>query len=231
MRVRFGLALVGSILLHAFLLGLVPPTGGGSGKLLPDQSRLQVRVLPQPEASSAAPRTEIEEKGRAQAPQNAAQISSKISPRMPQTASGVQPALAASIATPTGEPATTQASAGNPSSPLAAPHSERSPERNNEPRSPASPLNLSIPTAQLPPRTALQTTIEQQSIRPDTVVLKFQKAMQSQAPLTTEITQTVDASGNATVKVRTPSGTYCLRNTAPPGATLYELKVLAGNCP
>ena len=59
----------------------------------------------------------------------------------------------------------------------------------------------------------------------------FQQVLEQTGPVTTEITQTVDASGNATVKVRTPGGTYCLKNSTPPGATLYDLKTLAGNCP
>ena len=223
MRIRFALALVGSILFHAFLLGLIPSMGGGSAKLLPNQSRLQVRMLPPPEASRTVPRTEIEQQLRINTPQNSAQ--------MPRNAPGKQPALAASITTKAGEPASTPAGVSNSSSPLAPPSPERLPERNNEPRNAAAPLNLTIPTAQLPPRTALQTAIEQQSIRPDTVALKFERAMQSQAPATTEISQTVDASGNATVKVRTPGGTYCLKNTTPPRASLYELKALASNCP
>ena len=223
MRIRFALALVGSILFHAFLLGLIPSMGGGSAKLLPNQSRLQVRMLPPPEASRTVPRTEIEQQLRINTPQNSAQ--------MPRNAPGKQPALAASITTKAGEPASTPAGVSNSSSPLSPPSPERLPERNNEPRNAAAPLNLTIPTAQLPPRTALQTAIEQQSIRPDTVALKFERAMQSQAPATTEISQTVDASGNATVKVRTPGGTYCLKNTTPPRASLYELKALASNCP
>ena len=38
---------------------------------------------------------------------------------------------------------------------------------------PAQPLNLNIPTTPMQPRTALQTTIEQQAIRTDVVTRSF----------------------------------------------------------
>ena len=97
---------------------------------------------------------------------------------------------------------------------------------------PPRPLNLNIPTTPMQPRTALQTTIEQQAIRTDVVTRSFERALEQAVPITTEISQTVDANGSATVKVRTAAGTYCLKkNSTPAGATLYDLETLAANCP
>ena len=116
---------------------------------------------------------------------------------------------------------------------LITPSAPSNPDRGTEQRlaAPPPPLNLSIAATPMQARTALQTTIEQQAIRPDAVARSFERALEQTAPLTTEISQTVDASGNATVKVRTAGGTYCLKNSTPAGATLYDLKTLAGNCP
>ncbi len=41
----------------------------------------------------------------------------------------------------------------------------------------------------------------------------------------------MDSGRNATLKVRTPRGNYCLNNSTPQVAMLYHLKTLAGNCP
>ena len=97
---------------------------------------------------------------------------------------------------------------------------------------PAQPLNFNIPTTPMQPCTALQTTIKRHAIRADGVTRSFERALEQTVPITTEISQTVDANGSATVKVRTAAGTYCLKkNSAPAGATLYDLETLAGNCP
>ena len=58
----------------------------------------------------------------------------------------------------------------------------------------------------------------------------FERVLELTGPVATEIAQKVDANGNASVKVRTAGGTYCLKNSTPAGATLYDLKTLAGNC-
>ena len=226
MRLRLALALVGSLLLHAVLLGLLPLMGeGDKAKLPPPPSRLQVRMLPPAVSDLAAPAPlipEIKTQPSAEADQNL--------PRQQQAAARKQLALGVTSILPQTEPEGTQ---GNTSTApqLTTPFN---PDRGTEQRlaTPPAPLNLSIPTTPMQPRTALQTTIEQQAIRPDTVVARsFERALAQTAPVATEISQTVDASGNATVKVRTAGGTYCLKNSTPPGATLYELKTLAGNCP
>lgn len=223
MRLRLALAVIGSLFLHALLLGLLPLMGDGDRVNLPisPPSRLQVRMLPPvapAEAGPSPPRPAAEARPRTTpAPQ---------SPRRQQAAVRTQPALGATTIVPQSEPAGAQGDVATSTPPVAS-----SPDRTAQPRGPAPPLNLSVPTAKLPPRTALQATIEQQAIRRDAMARSFERAMEQMAPVTTEITQTVDASGNATVKVRTPEGTYCLKNSTPPGATLYELKTLAGNCP
>lgn len=222
MRLRLALAVIGSLLLHALMLGLLPLMGDGgrANPVLSPQSRLQVRMLP-PATPAAAipqpPRPDIDALPRTTpAPQ---------SPQQQQAVVRKQPALAATTIVPQRGPAGAQGDVGISTPPLAS-----SPDRTEAPRGPAPPLNLSIPAAKLLPRTALQTTIEQQAIRPDAMTRSFQQVLEQTGPVTTEITQTVDASGNATVKVRTPGGAYCLKNSTPAGATLYELKTLAGNC-
>lgn len=223
MRLRLVLAVVGSLLIHALMLGLLPLMGDGDRVNPPisPPSRLQVRMLPPvapAEAGPSPPRPDVEALPRVPlAPQ---------SPRQQSATVHKQPALAAMAIIPQGEPAGAQGDSGT-----AAVLTPSSTDQNAELRAPAPPLNLTVPTTKLPPRSALQTTIEQQAIRPDAMARSFERAMEQMAPVTTEITQTVDASGNATVKVRTPGGTYCLKNSTPPGATLYELKTLAGNCP
>jgi hypothetical protein len=222
MRLRLVLAVIGSLLLHALVLGLLSlMDDGGTAKLSAPPSRLQVRMLlpvVPTVVNQPPPRPDVEALARTAPALN--------SPRQQQPAAGKQPALAATTVVAQGEPAGTQGDVGTATPPVTS-----SPDRTAEPRMPAPPLNLSVPTTKLPPRTALQTTIEQQAIRPDAVARSFERALEQTAPVTTEITQTVDASGNATVKVRTPGGTYCLKNSTPAGATLYELKTLAGNCP
>ena len=219
MRRKLALALVGSVLIHALLLRLLPFKADVSPlKMSPSPSRLQVRMLPQVQASLPAPRPEIETQALAKSQQN--------SPLPQKAAVRSQPALAATSLAPADDRTDTPAGFEKTPPPLVS----SNPDRDVEPRVPAPSLNLNLPTAKLPARTALQTTIEQQSVRLDAVALSFQRAMGDMAPTTTEIKQTVDANGNATVKVRTPGGTYCLQNTTPPGATLYELKTLAGNC-
>lgn len=227
MRLRLALAVVGSLILHVLLLHLLPLIGAGKQARLPTPgpSHLQVRMLPPvappvadpPVADALAPRTGIE----AQRPAPALD-----SPRQQQVSVRQQPAMAATTLVPQGETAGAPGVVGT-----AAPPVTSNADRNAQPRAPAAPLNLTIPTAQLPPRTALQTTIEQQAIRPDAIARSFERVLAQTDPVTTEITQTVDASGNVTVKVRTAGGTYCLKNSTPAGATLYELKTLTGNCP
>ena len=223
MRFRLALAVIGSLFLHALLLGLLPLMGGDGRANLPisPPSRLQVRMLP-PATPAAAipqpPRPDIDA-----LPRTARVLTS---PQQQPATVRKQPALAATTLVPQGEPAGAQGDVGTSRPPVAS-----STDRTAEPRGPAPALNLSIPTAKLPARTALQATIEQQAIRPDAMTRSFQQVLEQTGPVTTEITQTVDASGNATVKVRTPGGTYCLKNSTPPGATLYDLKTLAGNCP
>ena len=226
MRLRLALAVVGSLILHVLLLHLLPLIGAGKQARLPTPgpSHLQVRMLPPvappvadpPVADALAPRTGIE----AQRPAPALD-----SPRQQQVSVRQQPAMAATTLVPQGETAGAPGVVGT-----AAPPVTSNADRNAQPRAPTAPLNLTIPTDQLPPRTALQTTIEQQAIRPDAIARSFERVLAQTDPVTTEITQTVDASGNVTVKVRTAGGTYCLKNSTPAGATLYELKTLTGNC-
>ena len=222
MRLRLALAVVGSLILHVLLLHLLPLIGAGKQARLPTPgpSHLQVRMLPPvapPVADAPAPRTVTEARRPAPA---------LDSPRQQQVSVRQQAALAATTLVPQGEPAGAPGVVGT-----AAPPVTSNADRNAQPRAPAAPLNLTIPTAQLPPRTALQATIEQQAIRPDAIARSFERVLAQTDPVTTEIIQTVDASGNVTVKVRTSAGTYCLKNSTPAGATLYELKTLTGNCP
>ncbi len=223
MRLRLALALVGSLLLHTLLFVLLPLMGSGDGAKLPlplsPPSRLQVRMLPPaaPAMTNPPPRADVEALPRTAPALN--------SPQRQPAAPSRQRALAATTIPAQGEPAGARGDVGTSTRPIAS-----SADRTAEPRGPAPPLNLSIPAAKLPPRTALQTTIEQQAIRPDAMARSFERVLEQTSPVTTEITHTVDASGNATVKVRTPGGTYCLKNSTPAGATLYELKTLAGNC-
>ena len=223
MRFRLAPALVGSLLLHALMLRLLPWLGTGDRADLPlaRPIRLQVLLLPPAAPAEASPsplRPAIE-----------ALPSATLSPQSPRQQPATirkQSAMAATTTASQGESAGAPGDAGSVAAPVVS-----SPDRNAELQAPAQPLNLNIPSAKLPPRTALQTTIEQQAIRPDAVARSFERVLEQTGPVTTEVTQTVDANGNATVKVRTPGGTYCLKNSTPAGATLYDLKTLAGNCP
>ena len=223
MRHRLALALIGSLLLHTFMLGLLPSMGGGkrADPPLSPPSRLQVRMLP-PGAPVAVnpppPRSDVQALPRTAPALN--------SPQQQPVTLRKQSAMAATTIVPQSEPTGAPGDMGTAAAPVTS-----SPDRNTEPRVPAPALNLTVPSAKLPPRTALQNSIEQQAIRPDAMSRSFERVLEQTAPVTTEITQMVDASGNATVKVRTPGGTYCLKNSTPAGATLYELKTLAGNCP
>jgi hypothetical protein len=228
MRLRvapaLALAFVSSLALHTLLLGLLPLMGGHRAKSSLPPARLQVRMLPTDTPAIAnlqPPSPEIEAKPRTRSAPN--------SPQQQQTTVRKQPALAATSVTATVPQAAPSGAPGDGGT--AAAPATSSPATAPEPRNATAPLNLSVPIAKLPPRTALQTTIEQQAIQPDPVARSFERALAQTAPVTTEITQTVDASGNTTVKVRTPGGTYCLKNSTPAGATPYELKTLAGNCP
>ena len=219
MRRKLALAFIGSVLIHAVLLTLLPFKASVSPQnMSATPSRLQVRTLPQVPANLPAPRPEIETQALAKSQQN--------SPLPQKAAVRSQPALAATSLAPADDRTDTPAGFEKTPPPLVS----SNPDRDVEPRVPAPSLNLNLPSARLPARTALQTSIEQQSVRIDAVARSFQRAMGDMAPTTTEIKQTVDANGNASVKVRTPGGTYCLQNNTPPGATLYELKTLAGNC-
>ena len=223
MRLRLALAVIGSLILHALLLNLLHWIGDFKQERFPTPgpSRLQVRTLPPvapPVVNPLSPRPEVEALARTAPTLN--------SPRQQSAIVRQQPALSATTIAPQGEPAGAQGDVGVATPPVAS-----NADRNAQPGAPATPLNLTIPTAQLPPRSELQNTIEQQAIRPNRMARSFEQVLAQTDPVTTEITQTVDASGNATVKVRTPGGTYCLKNSTPAGATLYELKTLAGNCP
>ncbi len=225
MRVALAPAIVGSLVLHALMMALLPLTGVSKRAESPSASespprRLQVRVLAPDTAvaSVAQPSADVEARSRTKPAQ------SSVNP--PSTAARSKPALTTTVIALPGEPADPRGSGGVASSPAVA-----NPDSNAEPRVPTPPLNLSIPSVKLPPRTPLQTTIEQQAIRPNVMARSFERVLEQTAPVTTEITQTMDASGNVTVKVRTAGGTYCLKNSTPAGATLYDLKTLAGNCP
>lgn len=228
MCLRLALALVGSLLLHALLLGLLPFMGNGDkAKLLPAPSRLQVRMLPPVASDMVIPSPPLLEMTAQPG------VTTELNPpRRQQTAVRQQPSLGVTSMLPQGELAAAQGNTGT-RTPLVTPSAPSNPDRGTEQRmaAPPSPLNLNIPTTPIQPRTALQAAIEQQAIRPDAVARSFERALEQTAPVSTEISQTVDASGNATVKVRTAGGTYCLKNSTPAGATLYELKTLAGNCP
>ena len=228
MRLRLALALVASLLLHTVLLGLLPLMGSGdNAKLPPTPSRLQVRMLP-PAVSAVVIPPPLPPEIKAQPGLTPA----LNSPQQHQTAIRKQPALGATSILRQDEPAGAQGNTSTATQ-LITPSAPSNPDRGAEHRmaAPPPPLNLNIPATPMQARTALQTTIEQQAIRPDAVVRSFERALEQTAPVTTEISQTVDASGNATVKVRTAGGTYCLKNSTPAGATLYDLKTLAGNCP
>lgn len=222
MRHRLALALIGSLSLHTFMLGLLPSMGGGkrADSPPPPSHRLQVRVL-QPVTVAVTglsqPIPEVKAKPLTKP------VLNPPSPLLTDARS--KPARAVMSILRQSEPAGTQSNAG-----AAPPPGTGKPDGNGEPPVPIPVLNLTIPTAKLPPRTALQATIEQEAIRPDAMTRSFERVLAQTAPVTTEITQTVDASGNATVKVRTPGGTYCLKNATPAGSTLYDLKTLAGNC-
>ena len=201
MRRKLALAFIGSVLIHAVLLTLLPFKASVSPQnMSATPSRLQVRTLPQVPANLPVPRPAVETQAPAQ--------SQQYSPLPQKAAVRNQPALAVTSLAPADDRTDTPAGFERTTPPLVS----SNPDRDVEPRVPA------------------PSTIEQQSVRLDAVALSFQRAMGDMAPTTTEIKQTVDANGNATVKVRTPGGTYCLQNTTPPGATLYELKTLAGNC-
>ncbi len=222
---RFGLlfAAAASLIVHVLLLWLLPkPPKSADIVLQPQPSRLQARLLPsQPEPPKPAATLEAAKPSAVQQPDTAPRRSQNSSVFTATTAPSVTP-IAPSGSSQIAEPA----ASGTPS--LATATAQPAvPEVATQ----NAPLDLTVRATKLPPRTGLQTTIEQQAIRPDAMARSFERALEQTAPVTTDITQTVDANGNTTVKVRTAGGTYCLKNSTPPGATLYDLKTLAGNCP
>lgn len=231
MRLRLALAVFGSLLLHALLLGLLPLIGGNwlADSQLPipsPTSRLQVRMLPQASAA-IAPETPS-------SPITDTQLLAKPelnAPNVAIDAARAKPALSARAVTPQSQSTTAQAPIGNAShSDAARAVGDAHASGADTPR-PTSPLNLAIPVMPTPPRTALQNLIEKQATRLDPMAKTFEWVAKNTPPVTTEITTTRDSAGNPATKVRTPWSTYCVGSNMAQGATLYELKSYSGNCP
>ncbi len=225
MRLRLALAVFGSLLLHAITLGLLPWLYRGKLADAPSPhqatSRLQVRVLPQdllPVASLAEPKPNFKAQPQAMPKQN--QTNPSLATAPPKSTMAATQLLLPSD--PIGEQSVSGATTlrANPSTSEA-----------TESRGAGAPLNLTIPATKLPPRTALQTLIEKQSMRPDPMAKTFERVMQQTPPVATEVTTTRDSAGNPATKVRTPWSTYCVGSNMAQGATLYELKSYSGNCP
>jgi hypothetical protein len=221
---RFGLlfATAASLIVHVLILWLLPTLPKPADIALPTKpARLQARLLPMPpEPPEAAAPLDAAKPSAVPQPETAP----RRSPRSPVFTATTTPS-AATVAPPGSSQIAEPAANGAP--PLGtAPAQSATPEVATR----STPLDLIIRADKIPPRTSLQSTIEQQAIRPDAMARSFERVLEQTGPVTTEITQTRDASGNVTVKVRTPGGTYCLKNNTPPGATLYELKTLSGNC-
>lgn len=222
MRLGLLFATVASLIVHVLMLQLLPKLSKPADIAVRQQpSRLQARLLPvQPEQSKPVAALEAARPSDSSQRDNATRRSQRSPVFTATTAANANPVAPSSLSQ-IAEP-----SAGGTAPLTTAPVQPATPElatRN-------APLDLMVGAAKLPPRTALQSTIEQQAIRPDAMARSFERVLEQTGPVKTEITQTVDANGNATVKVRTAGGTYCLKNSTPPGATLYDLKTMAGNC-
>ncbi len=218
---RFGLlfATVASLIVHVLVLWLLPQRADISLQLPP--SRMQARLVPtQPEqAKPAAPL----ETAKSSAPPQL-----DIAPRRNERSPVFTTAMPTTVTiTPSGSSQVSEPAANATLSLDTAPKQTAPPDATHR----NTPLDLTVRADKTQRRTALQEAVEQQAIRPDSMARSFERVLEQTAPVTTEITQTVDANGNATVKVRTAGGTYCLKNSTPPGATLYDLKTMAGNCP
>lgn len=225
MRFGFLLATAMSLTAHTLMLWLLPTLSSvGDTPLNTPINRFQARLLP-PQAEPRESAVPIDTaQPSAPARTNAAPWRGQKLPVLTATTSAK---MSAGIATAPSSPSPTTVPAASGTSSSSAGF--------GQPAAPAvatqnAPLDLTIRVSKLPPRTALQSAIEQQAIRPDAMARGFERVLEQTGPVTTEITQKVDANGNATVKVRTAGGTYCLKNSTPAGATLYELKTLAGNC-
>lgn len=232
MRLRLALAVIGSLLLHALALGLLQLAGGmKSQQLIPepaspalvprDARRLKVRML-----SVDASQIDIRQ---ATIPALEPTARAKRDPTAyisPLAVADPRSAVAATFIAPQGERADAKSQSGNPAGGGTA-----NPSNDAETRQAAEPLNLALPAAKPPPRTALQTYIDQQSVRPEPIAKAFNWVVLQTQPVTTEITSTRDSAGNAATKVRTSWSTYCVGSNMAQGATLYDLKSYSGNCP
>ena len=221
---RFGIlfATATSLIVHALMFWLMPtPSPPRDAALKAPASPLQARLLPAP-SELPKPAISLETANPSAAPQaDTALRRSQKSPVLATTTTLLPAHLPSNISQPAQPAPSYTPSLGTAHAQPATPSVA---SRN-------APLDLTVRVDKTPPRSALQEAVQQQAIRPDAMARSFERALEQTAPLMTEITQTVDATGKATVKVRTPGGTYCLVNNTPPGATLYDLKPLAGNCP